>query len=86
MSDKRWWTQEEVTRITERIAELEADLRTANDAWDAEAIKNGRLEAENARLREVLRDIERKGHSDYHARGYSLANLAEEALAEKDDE
>lgn len=32
------------------------------------------------KLESVLRDIEIKGHTDYHARGYSLADIAGEGL------
>lgn len=38
------------------------------------------LTAENERLRSVLRCIEIFGHSDGHGRGYTCANMAEEAL------
>jgi hypothetical protein len=32
-------------------------------------------------LREVLREIERLGHNSHHGRGYTLADIAEKALA-----
>jgi hypothetical protein len=42
--------------------------------------RNAALEAECARLRAVLEDIEKKGHGDFHGRGYTLANIADRAL------
>jgi hypothetical protein len=45
-----------------------------------------RLQAENAKLREALENIEAFGHSDGHGRGYTCANMAATALAEQEKE
>lgn len=38
------------------------------------------LETESKRYREALEEIEELGHSTHHAKGYTLANIAKEAL------
>ena len=47
-----------------RIALLEGDLRTAKANWDAACDDAAKLEADNAALRELLRDLD-GGLDDY---------------------
>ena len=42
------------------------------------------LEAENKRLRDILSEIEKFGHSDGHGRGFTCANIAKQALEVSD--
>lgn len=50
---------------------------------DQSRAKIAALEAELNRLRVVLQEIEKKGHGDHHGRGYTLANIADRALAQE---
>ena len=58
-----------------------AGSRVCEEAADALEAKDAEIE----RLRAELRDIEQKGHSEYHGRGFSLANIAEAALDTVDE-
>jgi predicted nuclease with TOPRIM domain len=58
MSDKGWWTQEEVTRITERIAELETNHELLSDDYKQLLITNERQQERVRELEEFIETID----------------------------
>jgi ribosomal 50S subunit-associated protein YjgA (DUF615 family) len=55
MSDKRWWTQEEVTRITDRIAELEAqNERQVREIRNLDKMHRDRIAELESAIRQFL--------------------------------
>lgn len=60
----------------ELIAEMQEQARLLGMS----ATRELKLRTEIEHYRKVLQEIESKGHSNYHGRGYTLANIAQAAL------